>query len=89
MNEKAEKLIGTIKYLSNLEYALINVVEYCQKTSPTLYKDTLKKCKVHLANYKKDLELLRKDCTHNFEYKGHGHVYDFYECTECGKSEDR
>jgi hypothetical protein len=32
---------------------------------------------------------IQKNCNHNFEYKGHGHVYDFYDCTECDKSEER
>ena len=35
------------------------------------------------------LDNYRKNCKHEFEYKGHGHNYAFYECHKCGESEDR
>jgi hypothetical protein len=89
MNSKAQKLITTIENLSNLKNSLNHLLNDCPRIGSTLYKDTLKQCKIHLAKYKRDLELLRKNCKHNFEYEGHGHVYDFYKCTECGESEDR
>jgi hypothetical protein len=36
-----------------------------------------------------EIAAIRKNCSHNFVYSGHGHVYDFYDCTKCGESEER
>ena len=49
----------------------------------------VKKFKSTQEKTQKQIDLFRKDCSHNFEYAGHGHNYDFYDCTECGESEER
>jgi hypothetical protein len=58
------------------------------KHIPTV-KVMIRKFKSKLEKTEKEIEAIRKTCSHIFEYKGHGHVYDFYDCTECGESEER
>jgi len=49
----------------------------------------VRKFKSKLEKTDKEIKAIRKTCKHNFEYQGHGHNYDFYDCTECGESEER
>jgi len=41
------------------------------------------------ASLYKELNKLKKKCSHNWKYGGHGHNDDWYVCTICGETEDR
>lgn len=51
--------------------------------------DTIIEMKKDEAKYSKRIANLRKKCSHNWEYGGHGHNDDWYVCTICGETEDR
>ena len=49
----------------------------------------IKKFKSTQEKTQKKIDLFRKSCKHNFEYTGHGHNYNFYDCINCGETEER
>jgi hypothetical protein len=49
----------------------------------------IKKFKSTQEKTQKQIDLFRKTCNHNFEFACTGHNSNFYDCTECGESEER
>jgi hypothetical protein len=89
-----EKMIFLLKARDGYNNAcrdLENLIQY--KLADIKHLSTIKimirKFKSKLEKIDKEIESIRKNCSHKFEYKGHGHNYDFYDCTECGQSEER
>jgi hypothetical protein len=72
---------------SDLEWLLRDKVADI-KHIPSI-KVMVRKFKSIKEKTQKQIDEFRKNCTHNFKYAGHGHNYDFYDCTECGESEER
>lgn len=59
-----------------------------------LVEITEKEYKLIMESRKKELDFMiraekKRNCEHDFTYKGHGHNFDWYECTKCQESEDR
>ena len=81
---KQERYKNTLR---SLEWLLKDKVADIKHVSSI--KVMIRKLKSTLLKIERDIEAIQKNCSHNFEYAGHGHVYDFYDCTECGKSEER
>jgi sulfur relay (sulfurtransferase) DsrC/TusE family protein len=49
----------------------------------------IRKFKSKLEKTDKEIEAIRKTCSHNFEFACTGHNSNFYDCTECGESKER
>lgn len=49
----------------------------------------IRKFKSKVEKTDKKIEVIRKACSHQFEFTCTGHNSNFYDCTECGESEER
>jgi len=82
-----DKLEETKEALWQARLYLDNLVEL--KCDIPNLKEIVKTIEKKEKEVKKQLDSIRKKCSHNWEYGGHGHNDDWYVCTICGETEDR
>jgi hypothetical protein len=87
MDETAEKLTDIKEaiwhaniYIKELVRLKHNRIYYAQVSAALVNEE--RKIETKLKN-------IRKKCSHNWVYGGHGHNDDWYKCTICGETEDR
>lgn len=84
-----QELEEHIKTLIGIDYRLNDCIDYEKKNKSIQNVKTLKSFKKIIdmlrTKYSKQLEKIRADCQHKWEYEGHGHNDDCYKCYKCGK----
>lgn len=91
MTEKMEFLLKVRKGYDSARHDLEELLRYKLadiKHIPTI-KVMIRKFKSKSEKTYKEIQAIRKDCSHNFVFACTGHNSNFYDCTECGESEER
>lgn len=91
MTEQMALLLKVRKGYDSARYDLEELLRYKLadiRHIPTI-KVMIRKFRSKSEKTDKEIQAIRKNCNHNFEFSCTGHNSNFYDCTECGESEER
>ncbi len=87
MIKEFQDLHDRITCLNNLQSALCRL--YFKDLRNKVYIRANVLCYKQLEKLLKELKDKQKKCQHKFEYVGHSHIYDDYQCIYCNEQDER